>query len=148
LDILQKLSEIIEPAIVELGLELVELQYNKGKHSSIRIFVWEEGGVSLDHCTEASRRLSELLDRKDVIAERYRLEVSSPGLDRPLKTNRDFQRQMRRKIKAIVQEGENTKTIIGKIEGVDDNSVSIRTENGVICMPFDEIVSAKVLVEF
>lgn len=148
MDTLQKLHEIIDPELVKLGLELVELQFNKGKHTSVRVFVWEEGGVSLDRCTEASRRLAELLERKDIIPERYRLEVSSPGLDRPLSTERDFQRQMQRKVKAIVQDGENTKTIIGKIKDVDDNSVTLSTENGVVCTPLDEIVSAKVLVEF
>ena len=145
---LQKLNEIIEPELADIGLELVELQYNKGKHSSIRVFVWEEGGVSLDRCTEVSRRLSELLDRKDIIAERYRLEVSSPGLDRLLKTDKDFQRQLNRKVKVIVQDGENTKTIIGQIEDINDNGVTFHTKEGDVCTPLDEIISAKVLVEF
>ncbi len=148
MDTLQELQNIIQPLLKSFGVELVELQYNKSKRSSVRIFIWEDGGVSLDRCTEISRQVADILDRKDVISEKYILEVSSPGLDRPLKTKRDFERQIGRKVKAVLTDGDKTKKVIGKIDSVEQASVLIRTEKGVVEAPFDEIVSAKVVVEF
>ena len=148
MDTLQKVTDIIQPLLDEQGIELVELQYNKGKRTSLRLFIWEEGGVSLDRCMQISRQVSDLLDRKDVIAEKYFLEVSSPGLDRPLKTKRDFERQMGRAIKAVIRDGKEDRTIKGKIEHVYEEGVSIQTNYGAERALFKEIVSAKVLVEF
>jgi len=148
LDTFQELNDIIQPLLDELGVELVELQYNKGKSSSVRIFIWEEGGVSLDRCTAISRRISDMLDRKDIISGKYFLEVSSPGLDRPLEVKRDFERQIGRMIKATIRPNDKTKEIEGKIESVDDDGVSIKMDQGVEHTPFNEIVSAKIIAEF
>ena len=148
MDTFTKLDNIIQPLLTDLGIELVELQYSKGKRTSVRVFIWEDGGISLDRCTAISRQISDILERKDVIAGKYFLEVSSPGLDRPLKTKRDFERQCGRMLKAVIQIGEKTKQIKGKIESVDDAGVSIKTEQGMEQTPFSEIVSAKVVVEF
>ncbi len=148
MDTLDKITAIIQPILEEQGIELVELQYNKGKRTSVRLFIWETGGVSLDRCTQISREISDLLDRKDVIAGKYFLEVSSPGLDRPLKSKRDFERQMGRTVKAVILDGEKNRSIKGKIDHVDEQGVSIQRNNGIEHVLFEEIVSAKVVVEF
>ena len=148
MDTFGKLKELIQPLLDELQIELVELQYNKGKRTTVRLFIWEEGGISLDRCTATSRQIADLLERKDIIPGKYHLEVSSPGLDRPLKDKRDFERQLGRTAKVVLQNGEKTRQFKGKIEGVDDAAVTFKLKKGAEKALFDEIVSAKVVVEF
>ena len=148
MDIYNKLLHIIEPLLEKKGVELVELQYNRSKRSSIRLFVWEEGGISLDRCTEISRDVSELLDRKDIIDGRYALEVSSPGIDRPLKTERDFERQIGRTVKVTLKQDESTTTVQGSLISVSDGIVTLSVDKNECNVELDQIVKAKVEVDF
>lgn len=148
MDIYEEILGIIKPLLDDMNVELVELQYNRSKRSSVRIFVWQDGGISLDTCTEISRQMSDLLDRKDIIDGTYTLEVSSPGVDRPLVTRRDFQRQIGRKAKVISKSNDKTKTVHGRILSADDAHVVLDVDKKQQSIQLDEIVSAKVLVEF
>jgi ribosome maturation factor RimP len=148
LDIYTKLLDIIEPLLEKMGVELVELQYNRSKRSSIRLFVWEESGISLDRCTEISRDVSELLDRKNIIDGRYVLEVSSPGIDRPLKTKRDFQRQIGRTVKVTLSQNDSTTTVQGSLISVSDRIVTLNEDKKQYNVELDKIVKAKVVVDF
>ena len=148
MDTLEKLENIIQPLLDDLQVELVDLQFNKGTRTSVRVFVWEDGGINLDRCSAISRQIADIIERKDIISEKFFLEVSSPGLDRSLKVKRDFERQIGRKVKAVIQIDDKTKQIKGKIESVDEDGVSIKTKQGVEITPYSEIVSAKVMVEF
>jgi ribosome maturation factor RimP len=149
LDILTTLENLVKPLVEDMGAELVELQFNRGKRTSVRIFVWEDGGISLDKCTAISREVSDLLDRKDVINGKYFLEVSSPGIDRPLVTQRDYERQIGRKVKIIKRLDEKkTNTIVGQIESATETSVRLLVDKESVELNFDEIVSAKIKVEF
>lgn len=89
----QQVWALIEPAIQEKGLELVDVEYIKeGAHWYLRLYIDKNGGVDLDDCSAVSHAVSDILDEKDPIAQAYMLEVSSPGLERPLKKNEDFTR--------------------------------------------------------
>ena len=89
----QRVTELVEPLIREKGLELVDVEYVKeGAHWYLRLFIDKEGGVDLDDCTNVSYAVSEVLDRHDPIPQAYMLEVSSPGLERPIKKDEDFAR--------------------------------------------------------
>ncbi|MBN1481564.1 ribosome maturation factor RimP [candidate division KSB1 bacterium] len=145
---MDKLEEIIKPVLDEMGVELVELQYNRSKRSSLRLFVWEEGGISIDRCTAISRTISDLLDRKDVIDGRYILEVSSPGIDRPLVVQRDFERQIGRLVRIKLLDENKSRIVKGRIDAVNKNIVRIAGEKESIDIRLDEIESAKVMVEF
>lgn len=148
MEILAELESIIKPLLEKMGVELVELQFNAGKRVSVRLFVWESSGISLDRCSEISRLVSDALDQRDVVHGKYSLEVSSPGIDRPMKTKRDFERQIGRKAKIIVKDGEKTKTLEGRIKGVSDESVALTGDNGDLDLNLNVIISAKVVVEF
>ena len=92
-----RVKDIIEalanPIVSALGLELVEVEYvREGKELFLRIYIYKSGGVSIDDCVAVNKSLDEELERVDPIAEPYTLEVSSPGLDRPFRTARDFER--------------------------------------------------------
>lgn len=83
-------TSLVEPLTAELGLELVDVEYVREKDWFLRVYINKEGGVGIDDCAAISSRLTKLLDEKDPIKEKYYLEVSSPGIDRPLKKDKDF----------------------------------------------------------
>jgi len=97
--LVQNLTDFLEPFLQAQGFELVELQLRQRKGAwLVRVFVDTEGGISLEDCRTLSLEIGQVLDAEDLIPESYVLEVSSPGLDRPLRTPRDFQRQCRRMV--------------------------------------------------
>ena len=79
-------------------IELVAVEYVKEKNWYLRVFIDKEGGIDIDDCSELSGKLEDILDERDLIPTSYMLEVSSPGLDRELKKERDFQREMGKSI--------------------------------------------------
>ena len=106
-----------------------------------------QGGINLDECAGLNRDLGRLLDEKDLIKERYILEVSSPGLDRPLKTQDDFSRLLNKKAKFFLNEAINGKLEWdGLIARVNQESVFIATDNGIIEVPFLKLNKAKLII--
>ena len=99
----QSIAEIVGPLLQTQGFELVELQLPQRKGQwLIRVFADAEGGISLDDCQRLSRDIAQEFEAGDFIATSYVLEVSSPGLDRPLRTARDFQRQCQRMVRVFL----------------------------------------------
>jgi ribosome maturation factor RimP len=95
LTLLEKIKGTVEPVLESEGLELIDLEYRKeGRGWVLRIFMDKSGGVTLDDCAEMSRQLGDLVEVEELIPQAYTLEVSSPGLDRPLKTEKDFLRSI------------------------------------------------------
>lgn len=145
----EELRQIVDSVLDEMGAELVELQYNRSKRSSVRVFVWQEGGISLDRCTEISRKLADEFDRRDIIAGRYFLEVSSPGIDRPLRTRRDFERQIGHLLRATVAlEPTGATQVEGRLLAVEEQNILVETKEGQTSLALDKILAAKVMVEF
>ena len=122
-----RLRELIEPVVAGCGLELVELLLQqRGRRQLLRILVDRAGGVTIDDCTAVSRRVSADLDMAELIDGRYTLEVSSPGLDRPLTTPADFRRKIGRKIKLrYAGSGTVRKALTGVVRHVSDDSVTV-----------------------
>ena len=99
-DPINEIQEIARKIIEAEGLELVDLEYKPGRaRSLLRIYIDKESGVTLSECESVSRQLSAILDVKDLLQSAYVLEVSSPGLDRPLRTDRDYRRELGRMLK-------------------------------------------------
>ena len=87
----QNIGSLVEPLVREKGLELVSVEYIKeGAHWYLRLYIDKDGGVDMDDCSGVSHMVSEMLDQKNLIPQAYMLEVSSPGLERPLKKDEDF----------------------------------------------------------
>jgi ribosome maturation factor RimP len=115
----------------------------------LRLFVDKPGGIMLDDCATVSRELSEILDVEDFIRERYTLEVSSPGLNRPLKKEADFIRYQGRLVKIRTFEmladeaGNRRKTFLGDLVGLADGVVTLQLREGqTACIPFNQIAKA------
>ena len=149
MELVDTIREMVLPVLERMGIELVDLElHGTGGRTVLRIFVHEEGGITLDRCTEASREISDILDRKDPIEGRYVLEVSSPGLTRPLQRPRDFERNMGQKVKITYFENQNRKRVVGVISSVAEGEVVLQTGSVEQHIPMDEIRMAKLVIDF
>lgn len=153
-NVCQKVEELVKPILEEGKLELVDAEYVKnGRDFVLRLFIDKEGGVTLDDCAEVSHELSAILDVEDVIESNYTLEVSSPGLDRPLKKTSDFERFSGRLIKVKTYEpfldnaGNKRKTFLGILSGLVNGAIEMELKEGQSAtIPLEK--AAKVNLEF
>lgn len=144
-------EEIISPFLVEEQLELVDIEFVKeGQHRYLRIYLDKENGLSLDDCQAVSVYLSENLDKFDPIKENYFLEVSSPGVERPLKKDKDFEKYKGRVVEARLYHTLNGEKIIeGKLVGLRENKIIIdREAKGTIEIDRDKVSLVKLLINF
>ena len=128
----QKTEEILLPIIEEHGFELVDVEYVKeGSTWYLRAYIDKPGGSTIDDCETVSRRLSDILDEKDYIEDAYILEVSSPGLGRPLKKEKDYKRSLGEEVEIRTYRMiEKQKEFTGILKGYDEGTVTIEIENG------------------
>ncbi len=144
------------PILESMGIELVDIEFGKaGRDAVLRLFIDKEGGIMLDDCADVSRELSMVLDVEDVIACNYSLEVSSPGLDRPLKKASDYERFAGRLIKVRTYEplpddkGNKRKTFLGKLDGLIDGVVKMTLAEGqTASIPLERVAKANLEFEF
>lgn len=144
-------SNLIEPIVEQEGLELVDITFSKeGGRFFLRIFIDKPTGVKIDDCERVSTRLSTLLDEHDPIPHSYVLEVSSPGLDRPLKRSRDYDRFKGRKIKISTYAPiKGQRRLTGTLLGLKEDQVELKLEDGnVISIPHRGIAQARLVADF
>lgn len=147
--IIEELRVIIEEYLKSQTLELVDLIYRyEGKDLVLRILIDKpEGGISLDECASHNQDISRALDEKNMLQTRYILEVSSPGLDRPLKTKSDFLRCINREVKFFLNEHiEGRLELDGVIQKADDQAVYIDTKGKTLVIPICKINKAKQII--
>ena len=127
-----KVLPILETIIAEKGLELVDLEFVKeGVNWYLRVYIDKDGGVNIDDCEAVSRALEVKLDEKDPIEQAYILEVSSPGIDRPLKKDADFVKYQGEIIDVKLYKAQDgSKQYQGRLLGLEDGVLSIEEENG------------------
>ena len=129
----QKTEKLLESFLAEKKFELVDVEYVKeGSDWILRVLLDKEGGIRIDDCETVSRFLSDALDREDFIPEAYILEVSSPGLLRPFKKDRDFERNLGEEVELhLFKAQEGAKDYIGQLKAYDKESVTILFEDDV-----------------
>ncbi len=151
---LKKLQSLVEPVVTGQGYELVDVEFKNELGAWIlRVYIDNpraEGGVGLDDCAQVSRELSAVLDVEDVIAGHYSLEVSSPGLNRPLKKEADFQRFVGKKAKIRTRHpvGESRRNFSGTLGSVAGGKVKIDVGDQVCEVPVDDVEKANLVYEF
>ena len=130
----QKTEAILMPIVEEHGFELVDVEYVKeGGTWYLRAYIDKPGGINVDDCEVVSRRLSDILDEKDYIEEAYILEVSSPGLGRPLKKEKDFKRSLGEEVDVRTYRMiEKQKEFTGLLKDYDDAAVTSEMEDGTL----------------
>lgn len=132
-DIEKRTEELILPIVEEQGFELVDVEYVKeGGTMYLRAYIDKPGGIAVNDCETVSRALSDLLDKEDYIADSYILEVSSPGLGRPLKKEKDFKRSVGKAVEIrLYRAVDRKKEFEGILTAYDDQSVTIEQEDGM-----------------
>lgn len=148
--LVRSLTQLVMPVVEDFGCELIEVQFRRETPGWVlRLVIDREHGVGIDDCARISREVAHLLEVEDPIEQAYTLEVSSPGLDRPLKKEKDFLRCRGEKVKVVVREpidGQNQ--WVGLIEGVSRESAVLRTDHGVVEIPYALIKKARLVIEF
>ena len=127
----QKTEEILTPIVDEYGFELVDVEYVKeGGNWYLRAYIDKPGGIMIDDCEVVSRRLSDILDEKDFIDDSYIMEVSSPGLGRPLKKEKDFKRSLGEEVEIRTYRMiDKQKEFTGILKAYDENTVTIALDD-------------------
>ncbi len=127
-------KDLVLPVIEENGFELEDIEFVKeGKEWFLRVYIDKDGGITLDDCQIVSEYLSKRLDETDPIEHHYYLEVSSPGLDRPLKTERDFEKYKGRLVEVHLYEPiDGQKLIEGELMGLKENRISLKVSGDKI----------------
>ncbi len=139
----QKISEILIPVIEKEGAELVDFALKGTKRNHILIvYVDKIGGVTISDCTRISKRLMQKTELDDLLGNNYRLEVSSPGIDRPLETKRDFERHIGRFLEIQFQDEKGLHKIKGNLKQVGEETIIISNDMGEKKIPFRIILKA------
>lgn len=141
---------LVRPVVESAGLELWEVTFRKEEGRMVlRVTVDRDGGVDVDTISETSERLSRRLDLEDFGRGRYQLEVSSPGLERPLRQPRHFQRSVGEQVKVkTVEPVEGSKIHAGALVSADAEAIVIATDGGELRVPYANVASARTVFEW
>ncbi|KPK87991.1 MAG: hypothetical protein AMJ94_16125 [Deltaproteobacteria bacterium SM23_61] len=147
--LLQEVREVVEPILESQGFELVDLEYQRESQGWVlRIYLDREGGVSLDDCAGVSHEVGAILEVKDLIPSAYILEVSSPGLTRPLKKPEDFNRFRNQMVKIKLYEPlEGRRNFKGTLLGLEGDRVRVEVEQRVYELPLQGIAKANLEID-
>ena len=128
--LLEEIRKLILPVLSQRGIELIELLMRRERGRSVlRFLVDKSGGITLDDCARLNQEIGRILDEQNIIQQSYVLEVSSPGLDRPLKSTRDFERAMEKPVRIVLHKPVHKQNVwTGFLDAVDQASIVIRTE--------------------
>ena len=126
-----KTEQLILPILERMQFELVDVEYVKeGSTYYLRAYIDKEGGITINDCEAVAREMNELLDREDFIPDSYTFEVSSPGLGRPLKKEKDYARSMGKRLEIRTYRAiDRQKEFTGILKGFDENTVTIIYED-------------------
>ena len=145
---MQGLYELFEPVVESMGYELVGVEFSGGaSHGTLRVYIDREEGVSIDDCASISHQISAILDVEEPIQQAYDLEVSSPGLDRPLFKVADFERFSGQQVKIKMSTGlDGRRNFKGVLQGViDSRLIEVEVDGEVFQLPLTDIGKANLI---
>ena len=145
----QSVIELIEPGLLAKGLELVDVEFKKeGKNWVLRVFIDKEGGVTLEDCQKISRLAGDLIEVEEVIEPAYTMEVSSPGLNRVLKKEKDFVRFSGKKIGVQCHAPLNgRKKFTGILKDFKNQSIHLEVDGQLQTIPINRVAKANLVIE-
>ena len=149
-EIVERTEKLVMPIIDENHFELVDVEYVKeGANWYLRVYADKEGGINIDDCVLISRALEEKLDQEDFIRDPYILEVSSPGLGRQLKKDKDFARSIGEAVCCRLFKAEdNSKDWDGILKSFDDSTITLETEGRDLTISRKNIASIRLAIDF
>lgn len=130
--VIERLTEFTDSLLPAMGLELFDIQFRREGHGWVlRLIVDKEEGVTLDDCSQVSRETSDFLDVEDLIDHPYHLEVSSPGLERPLRSLEDCRRHLGKKARfKLKEEVDSQRSIVGDLQAVENEEIYVVSQAG------------------
>jgi ribosome maturation factor RimP len=148
-EILDRVRAMVDPILLSEGMELIDIEYRReSKGWVLRLYLDKEGGVTLDDCTQVSQEVGRGLDVEDFIQTPYTLEVSSPGLTRLLKTEKDFMKYRHRLIRVkTIDPIQNRRQFKGKLLGVSEKRIEIEVDGGVFQIPLSNVAKANLEID-
>ncbi|GAA0299246.1 ribosome maturation factor RimP [Psychrosphaera haliotis] len=145
-----RLTEMLQPAVDALGFELLGVEFIRaGNHSTLRIYIDHENGISVDNCADVSHQAGAILDVEDPISTEYSLEVSSPGMDRPLFTVEHFAKVVNETVSVklnVPQDGR--RNFKGTLVEVESDMININVDNQVFSILIDNVQKAHLVAQF
>ncbi|MDH1102056.1 ribosome maturation factor RimP [Pseudomonas mosselii] len=147
---LEQLQALLAPVVEGLGYQCWGIEYvSQGKHSVLRIYIDKEEGILVDDCEAVSRQASAILDVEDPISSEYTLEVSSPGMDRPLFTLEQFAAHAGEQVKIKLRTPfEGRRNFQGLLRGVEEQDVVVQVDQHEFLLPIDSIDKANIIPSF
>jgi len=148
-EIVDRVRVIVDPLLFGEGMELVDIEYRRESRGWVlRLYLDKEGGITLDDCTRVSQEVGRILDVEDFIQAPYMLEVSSPGLSRRLKTEKDFMKYRGHLIKVKTFDSvENRRQFKGRLLGISENKLEIESDGGIIQISFSNVAKANLEID-
>lgn len=145
----QKLTELISAPVEALGFELVGIEFIRGRQSTLRIYIDSENGITVDDCADVSHQVSAVLDVEDPITTAYNLEVSSPGMERPLFTAAHYERFLGEEVSLTLRMGmQNRRRWVGKIKSVEGEMITLNVEGKDEVFALSNIQKANLVPQF
>nr|WP_252735064.1 ribosome maturation factor RimP [Amphritea atlantica] len=144
------LQELIEPSVVALGYQLWGIEMvSQGRHSMLRIYIDAENGIGVDDCANVSRQVSGILDVEDPISGEYTLEVSSPGMDRPLFTLEQYKAFVGHVLQVKLRMPfDGRRRFKGVLKGFEDEDIVLVVDQEEYLLPIDHIEKANIVPQF
>lgn len=139
------LIEWLEPEVADLGCELLDIELQRGRGTTLRLYIDAPGGVGLDDCERVSRAVEGILDVEDPFAGGWRLEVSSPGPERPLRTAAHFSAALGGEVRLRVLEAGAVRKLRGRVEAVEDGLLKLDCGEGSVAVALNDVVAAKLV---
>ena len=146
----RQVVELVTPTVASLGCEVWGVEHlSQGKHSKLRLYIERDDGVTVDHCAEVSRHVSDLLDVEEFSAAAYTLEVSSPGMDRILFTEAQYAAYAGSLVDVRLHVPfEGRKKVTGRLAGVEEQCVLVQVEDDEYVLPIENVQKARVIPEY
>lgn len=142
MDLAARVADLVRPVVEDMGFELVETTFRRERPGWVlRLVIFSPAGVTLDDCVRVSREAGYLLEAEDPLPGAYHLEVSSPGLDRPLTCAADFRRYPGHPVRVVL--ADEPEPLVGRIGAVGDDAVEIETGEGVTRVEYGRLVKAR-----
>ena len=147
---LSLLQDLIEPSVVALGYELWGIEMlSQGRHSMLRIYIDAENGIDVEDCAKVSRQVSGIMDVEDPISGEYTLEVSSPGMDRPLFTLEQYKNYAGHVVQLKLRMPfDGRRKFKGILNGVEDEDIVLVVDQEEYLLPIDQIEKANIVPQF
>lgn len=146
----KRTEEYMLPIVAKRGFELYDVEFVKeGNDYYLRAYIEKPGGITINDCVDVSREMNEILDKEDYIKEAYIFEVSSPGLDRPLKKDKDFERNLGKQVDIKTYKAfDKQKEFTGILSAYDKDSVTVTFEDGDFTFLRKDISLIRLTIDF